>query len=72
MMAAVNYLAERDELRALGVEHVVALAPEAALGFGLSMLLSLAMPGAAAEAIFAALKTEDYAALRRAGAVGYD
>jgi glutathione-regulated potassium-efflux system protein KefB len=69
MMAAVNYVAERDELRGLGVENVVAIAPEAALGFGLSMLLSLGTPAAAAEAIFAALKTEDYAALRRAGAV---
>jgi len=68
VMAAVDYLAEREELRRLGVEHVVALAPEAVVGFGQSMLVSLGTPATEAQAISAALKTQDYAALRRAGA----
>jgi len=69
VMVAVRYLAEREELRRLGAEEVVALAPEAALGFGLSMLASLGVPGNEADAITGALKAGDYAALRRAGAI---
>jgi len=68
VMAAVGYLTQRDELRRLGVERVVALAPEAALAFGLSMLQSLGVPAVEADAIIAALKVHDYAALRGAGA----
>ena len=69
VMAAVRYLAEREELRKLGTEHVVALVPESALSFGQSILLTLGVAADQASAIVGALKTGDYAELRRAGAV---
>jgi len=68
-MVAVDYLAEREQLRRLGAEHVVALAPEAVLGFALSILGSLGVPANEADAIVDALQVDDYAALRRVGAV---
>jgi len=69
LMAAVDFLMQRDELRRLGVERVVALAPEAALDFGLSILRTLDVPPDEAGAIIGGLKRNDYEALRRAGAV---
>jgi len=68
-MIAVDYLAEREELHRLGAEHVVALAPEAVLGFARSVLGCLGVPATEGDAIIGVLKTDDYAVLRRAGAI---
>jgi glutathione-regulated potassium-efflux system protein KefB len=69
VMAAVRYLAEQEELRQLGTENVAALAPESALTFGQSVLVALGVTADQATAIVGALKADDYAELRRAGAV---
>jgi voltage-gated potassium channel Kch len=69
VMAAVDYLMQREELHGLGVENVVALATQASLAFGQSILVSLGVPAARAEEIVGALKADDYGALRRSRAV---
>lgn len=66
---AVQYLAHRDDLRRMGAEDVVALAPEGTLSFGHSVLDRLGVARAATETIIGALKAKDYAALRVAGDV---
>jgi glutathione-regulated potassium-efflux system protein KefB len=66
VMTAVQYLAQRDELRQMGATHVVALAPEGALSFGHSVLDRLGIPAQQADTIIASLKSRDYAALRGA------
>jgi len=68
VMAAVPYLAQRDELRELGAARVMALMPEGTLKFGRSILDRLGMAIERADSIIRALKANDYAALRTAGA----
>jgi len=72
VMAAVQYLAQREELREMGATQVEALAPEGTLSFGRSILESLGMPGGQTEAIISSLKADDYAVLRGARAVEED
>jgi voltage-gated potassium channel Kch len=67
VMTAVQYLAQRDELRRMGAAHVVALAPEGILSFGSSVLDRLGIAHNQTEAIVEALKSDDYAALRGVG-----
>jgi CPA2 family monovalent cation:H+ antiporter-2 len=67
VVTAVQYLAQRDELRQMGATHVVALAPEGALSFGHSVLDRLGIPVNQTEAIIGSLKSKDYAALRGIG-----
>lgn len=67
VMTAVQYLAQRDELRQMGATHVVALAPEGALSFGHSVLDRLGIPAQQTDTIIASLKSRDYAALRGVG-----
>jgi voltage-gated potassium channel Kch len=64
VMTAVQYLAQRDELRQMGATHVVALAPEGVLSFGHSVLDRLGIPAQQTDTIIASLKSRDYAALR--------
>jgi len=71
-MTAVQYLAQREELRHMGATQVMALAPEGTLSFGRSILESLGMPGGQTEAIISSLKANDYAVLRGVGAVEPD
>jgi len=70
VMTAVQYLAQREELRQMGATQVEALAPEGTLSFGRSVLESLGMPGGQTEVIISSLKANDYAVLRGVGAVG--
>jgi glutathione-regulated potassium-efflux system protein KefB len=69
VMTAVQYLAQRDELRQMGTKDVVALAPEGMLSFGRSVLDRLGIAGNETEAIISALKSKDYAVLRGIGDV---
>ena len=66
IMAAVRYLAQRDELRLTGVTQVIALMPEGTLNFGLRILDRLGVRDEQAAAIVAAIQASDYAALRSA------
>jgi len=66
VMTAVQYLAQRDELRKMGANHVVALAPEGVLTFGRSVLDSLGIAAAEIERIVSSLQSKDYSALRGA------
>ena len=63
-MTAVQYLAQRDELRRMGATQVVALTPEGALSFGRSVLDHLGVAAAQRDAIVDALTSDDYAVLR--------
>jgi len=72
VMTAVPYLAQRDELRQSGAARVMALMPEGTLKFGRSVLDRLGMAIERADAIIDALKANDYAALRAAGAAERD
>jgi len=72
VITAVQYLAQREELRQMGTNQVMALAPEGTLSFGRSILDSLGVPDGQATAIINALKADDYAVLRGAGAVEPD
>ena len=67
VMIAVQYLAQRDELRQLGATHIFALAPEGTLRFGRSILDRLGIPTKRAEMIVGALESNDYAVLRVVG-----
>jgi voltage-gated potassium channel Kch len=67
VMTAVQYLAQRDELRQMGATHVVALAPEGTLSFGRSVLECVGIPVDQSDAMVNALKSRDYAALRGVG-----
>jgi len=67
IMTAVQYLAQRDELRQMGATHVVALVPEGALSFGHSVLDRLGVAVTQTEAILNSIRSKDYAALRGAG-----
>jgi CPA2 family monovalent cation:H+ antiporter-2 len=69
VMAAVQYLAQRDELRQMGTKDVVALAPEGMLSFGRSVLDRLGIAVNETEAIISALRSKDYAVLRGIGDV---
>jgi glutathione-regulated potassium-efflux system ancillary protein KefC len=72
VMTAVQYLAQREELRHMGATQVMALAPEGTLSFGRSILDSLGVSDGQAEAIISSLKANDYAVLRGVGAVEAD
>jgi glutathione-regulated potassium-efflux system ancillary protein KefC len=63
-MTAVQYLAQRDDLRRLGASEVVALVPEGAVGFGRSVLDRLGVAVEQTDSIVKAVKSNDYAALR--------
>jgi glutathione-regulated potassium-efflux system protein KefB len=67
-MTAVQYLAQRDELRRMGATQVVALTPEGALSFGRSVLGRLGVAAAQRDAIVDVLTSDDYAVLRGAPA----
>jgi len=69
VMTAVQFLAQRDELRQMGATDVVALSPEGALSFGRSVLDRLGIAVNETEAIISALKSKDYAVLRGIGDV---
>jgi glutathione-regulated potassium-efflux system ancillary protein KefC len=62
--AAVRLLAQRDELRAMGVEDSFAVMPEGTLHFGSFVLRSLGVDEPRIEAVAAAIRHADYAALR--------
>jgi len=64
VMTAVEYLAQRDELRSLGVGDVVALVPEGVVGFGRSVLDRLGVAVERAASIADGVRSNDYAALR--------
>jgi CPA2 family monovalent cation:H+ antiporter-2 len=64
VMAAVPYLFQRDELRQIGVAHVVALTPEGSLSFGQSVLAELGIKRDSIEPIVSSLRASDYAAIR--------
>jgi glutathione-regulated potassium-efflux system ancillary protein KefC len=66
VMTAVQYLAERDELRRLGAIRVTALAPEGTVSFGRVVLDFIAVDADRVDAIIAAAKADDYAVLREA------
>ena len=66
---AVQYLAQRDDLRRMGEADVVALAPEGTLSFGHSVLKRLGAANTETEDIIGSLKAKDYAALRVSGDV---
>jgi glutathione-regulated potassium-efflux system ancillary protein KefC len=67
VLAAVQLLVQRDELRRMGAEQVVALWPESTLSFGRSVLLAVGVPGPQADAVVAELKADDYRALLNTG-----
>jgi glutathione-regulated potassium-efflux system protein KefB len=67
VVTAVQYLAQRDELRQMGATHVVALVPEGALSFGRSVLDRLGITAQQTDAIIASFMSRDYAALRGVG-----
>jgi len=64
VMTAVEYLAQRDELRRSGAEEVAALVPEGAVAFGRSILNRLGIADGQAAAITDAMRSNDYAELR--------
>lgn len=70
VVTAVQYLAQRDELRQMGATHIFALAPEGTLSFGRSVLDRLGIAVNQSEAIVNSLQSNDYAALRGVGGVG--
>jgi glutathione-regulated potassium-efflux system ancillary protein KefC len=72
VMTAVQYLAQREELRHMGATRVMALAPEGTLSFGRSILDSLGVSEGQAVAIISSLEANDYAVLRGVGAVEPD
>jgi Kef-type K+ transport system membrane component KefB len=67
VLAAVQLLVQRDELRRMGAKQVVALWPESTLSFGRSVLLAVGVPGPQADAVVAELKADDYRALLKLG-----
>src|SRR5262249_1322915 len=67
VMTAVPYLFQRDELRQIGVAHVVALTPEGTLSFGRSVLGELGFKPDSIEPIMNALRAADYASIRDVG-----
>jgi glutathione-regulated potassium-efflux system ancillary protein KefC len=69
VMTAVQFLAQRDELRRMGALRVAALAPEGTMSFGRSVLDSLGVGATEADAIIASLKSNDYALLRAVGGI---
>jgi glutathione-regulated potassium-efflux system protein KefB len=64
IMTAVQFLAERDALRRIGAEHVVALVPEGVLAFGRAVLDRLGVAADRTDSIASALRSRDYAELR--------
>jgi hypothetical protein len=69
VLTAVQLLVQRDELRRMGAQQVVALWPESTLSFGRSVLLAVGVPGPQVDAIVASLQANDYQTLRNMGAV---
>jgi len=61
---AVTFLAQRDELRAMGVKDALALMPEGALTFGRSVLQSLGIDERRVASVLDFIASDDYAALR--------
>ena len=64
VMTAVEYLAQRDELRRLGANDVAALVPEGAVAFGRSVLDRLGVASEQTATIVNTARSNDYAALR--------
>jgi len=64
VLAAVQYLAQRDELRRLGATRVIALAPESVIAVGRAVLDSIAVDPVRADALVNTARAADYAALR--------
>jgi len=62
--AAVRLLAQRDEIRALGVKDVFAVMPEGTLDFGSAVLRSLGVDEPRIAAVAAGIRQGDYAVLR--------
>jgi voltage-gated potassium channel Kch len=70
---AVSFLAQRDEVRAMGFDHAFAVVPEGALIFGRSMLDALGVEPKRADQVIESLRSGEYAAMRPpppAGAAG--
>lgn len=67
VLAAVPYLYQRDELRAMGAGRTVALMPEGTLDFGSLVLQHLHVNPNEVERLTAELRADDYALLRGAG-----
>jgi len=68
VIAAVPYLAQRDELRRTEDTEVVALAPEGILSFGRRILDRLGVVTSKAESIVGSLQADDYKVLRTVAA----
>jgi voltage-gated potassium channel Kch len=64
VIAAVQYLAQRDELRRTGAAQVLALMPEGTIAFGRHVLDRLGLEPEHAGAIASTLQSADYQALR--------
>jgi len=67
ILAAVPYLFQRDELRAMGAGQPVALMPEGTLDFGAVLLQRLDVAPDEIERLTARLRADDYALLRGVG-----
>jgi glutathione-regulated potassium-efflux system protein KefB len=70
VMTAVQYLVQRDELQRMGAKQVVALMPEATLGFSRTVLNSLGVAPEKVESIISSFAADDYAIMRGVGGVG--
>ena len=64
---AVPFLAQRDELRAMGFTEAYAVVPEGALTFGRFLLDALGVEERCRDLVVESLRSDDYAALRAAG-----
>jgi len=72
VLAAVQLLIQREELRRMGAQQVVALWPETTLSFGRSVLVAVGVPAPQADAVVAELKANDYRALLTPGAAALE
>jgi glutathione-regulated potassium-efflux system protein KefB len=68
VIAAVPYLAQREELRRNEATEVIALAPEGILSFGRRILDRLGVAAGKAESVVGSLQAEDYKILRTVAA----
>jgi len=64
LMVAVQTLAQQEQMKQLGVEHVAALALEGTLRFSRLVLGSLGVPDGTTQSILSAMAADDYAAMR--------
>ena len=67
ILTAVEHLAERDALLALGAGRVLALAPEGALAFTRAMFEVIAVDRERVATILGAVSANDYSVLRATG-----